>query len=89
MSPSFNCLITLSAASPMQSSAKDTVWLTAAAIASAIGRKDISSTRCPLGLPKWLMQTTRAPLSRRSLIVVRDRSIRVASVTFPFRTGTL
>src|SRR4029077_16761599 len=53
------------------------------------GFSDISGTPLPSGRPKWLSTITLAPLAASSASVGAARSMRVASVTWPFFIGTL
>ena len=78
-----------SASGPMQSSAKPTGLPSALASGSTSGRRLISGTRLPSGRPKWLSTITFAPLAANSESVGAARSMRVASVTWPFFIGTL
>ena len=48
-----------------------------------------SSKPSPLGRPRWLMSTTRAPSSMSFWIVGSAARMRVSSVTTPSLTGTL
>ena len=73
----------------MQSSAKATGLPSALERGSTSGFSDISGTRLPSGRPKWLSTITLAPLAASSASVGTARSMRVASVTWPFFIGTL
>ena len=87
-SPFLSARTASSAAAPMQSSAKATGLPSALDNGSTSGFSDISGTRLPSGRPKWLSTTTLAPFSASSFRVGIARSMRVASVTWPFFIGT-
>ena len=88
-SPGFSARTASSASGPMQSSAKATGLPSALDSGSTSGFSDISGTRLPSGRPKWLSTITLAPLAASSASVGTARSMRVASVTWPFFIGTL
>src|ERR1700730_14440920 len=88
-SPFLSARTASSATAPMQSSAKATGLPIALASGSTRGLSDISGTRLPSGRPKWLSTITLAPLAASSARVGTARSMRVASVTWPFFIGTL
>jgi hypothetical protein len=52
------------------------------------GRSEKAGSRFPLGRPKWDITMTLALFAISASIVGASRSIRVASVTTPFLTGT-
>src|SRR5512143_4239322 len=87
MSPGFMAPTARAAGSPMQSSANLTGRLMMRATSAATGLRDCLGSR-PFGRPTWESRTTLPPLSASSLIAGAARSIRVASVTTPFSTGT-
>src|ERR1044072_1599035 len=74
---------------PKQSPANATGLPSAFASGSTSGFSAISGTRLPSGRPKWLSTITLAPLAASSARVGAARSMRVASVTWPFFIGTL
>src|SRR5215813_13328892 len=88
MSPGFMAFTAAAARSPMQSSANATGRLRTAAIAGASGLSDCAESG-PFGRPKWESRITLPPLSAISRMVGVMRSMRVASATSPFSTGTL
>src|SRR3984893_2328314 len=88
-SPGFSARTASSASGPMQSSAKATGLPSALDSGSTKGLSDISGTRLPSGRPKWVSTITLAPLAASSARVGTARSMRVASVTWPFFIGTL
>src|SRR6516164_8033013 len=88
MSPGFMAFTAAAARSPMQSSANATGRSRTAAIAGANGLSDCAGSG-PFGRPKWESRITLPPLSAISRMVGAARSMRVASATLPFSTGTL
>src|SRR6266851_152258 len=88
-SPGFSARTASSTSGPMQSSAKATGLASALDSGATKGFSDISGTRLPSGRPKWLSTITLAPLAASSARVGTARSMRVASVTWPFFIGTL
>ena len=88
MSPGFIAATARSATSPMQSSTNLTGRLMIWATSAATGLSE-SFAFGPFGRPKCDSRMTLAPLSASSVIDGAVRSMRVASVTTPFSTGTL
>src|SRR5271165_4660487 len=77
-----------SAFSPMQTSANATGRPSACAMAGTSGLSESLRSR-PFGRPKCDRRMTLPPLPAMSRMVGAARSIRVASATLPFSTGTL
>ena len=78
-----------SAASPMQSSTNFTGRLRIWATSAATGRSENFASRFPFGRPKCDSRITLASASASSVMAWATRSMRVASVTTPWSTGTL
>jgi len=81
-------LIYCAALSPTDSGQNLTVSPKASCRASATGFKVNSILTLPLGRPKWLRTTTRAPLLESSVRVGTTRSMRLVSVILPSIMGT-
>ena len=88
MSPGFMAATARSASSPMQSATNLIGRLMVCASSPATGLSE-SFGFGPFGRPKCESRITLAPLSASSVIEGAVRSMRVASETTPFSTGTL